>query len=313
MKVKENGMIKMISPSFETKKLSAVSRIKSIAVSKQCDKKLPPLKDDVVELSNDSKIQFRAKKIFSRSKKFTIENYNSLSKLEKQVLRCSGTEAKEAAEKSLEMGLKVKEHLDKIYGEGKYVYVSIGTSPSGVGRVLEFMGVETKYLPISGLSSCFEHDIYKNFYEETLEYNEFLKEQGISQEQIEKSDKTYLFFDYTRSGRSLKVFENMMKECFGITSDKVKYRSFDYECYSASAKKIEPEKYALDYVKKYIENEEIEKFGGVPHLPLWQIDDIHECRNFESICAKKFNFLIIDSLRKKKMLKNNPSNDSLLL
>lgn len=291
---------------------TAVEKIKSIVLSKCCDAKLQPLPADTLDLSAEAKLHVQTKKIFSKSRKFTINSYNSLSKLEKQVLRSTSLEAKEAAEKSLQMGLKVKEHLDKNYGEGEYVFVCIGTSPSGVARVLEFMGVETKYLPISGLSACYNDDFYKIFYEETGEYKKFLEEQGISQSQIEKSDKTYLFFDYTRSGRSLNVFENMMKECFGITSGNVKYRSFDYECYASSAKKIQPEKYALDYIRQYVEFEEIAKFGGVPHLPIWNISHVDECRNYENLEAKKFNFLIIDFLSKKKLLKQNPLNNNLL-
>lgn len=290
---------------------TAVEKIKSIVLSKCCDAKLQPLPADSLDLSADAKLQLQAKKIFSKSRKFTINSYNSLSKLEKEVLRSTSLEAKEAAEKSLQVGFKVKEHLDKNYGEGEYVFVCIGTSPSGVARVLEFMGVETKYLPISGLTAFYEDDEYKDFYEEMDEYKKFLDEQGITQAQIEKSDKTYLFFDYTRTGRSLSILGNMMRECFGITSNKVKYKSFDFECYSASAKKIDPEQYAVDYIKKYVEYEEIAKFGGVPHLPIWEISDIEERKNYESLDSKKFNFLIIDSLNRKKLLKQNPKNSNL--
>lgn len=298
--------------NYKAKKLPALEKLKTTVLARQCDVKLPPLYPDFLELSPSAKLQLQSKRIFANSQKFTIEDYKSLSKIEKRVLMSTSTDAQEAAEKSLQMGLKVKEHLDKSYGEGKYVFVCIGTSPSGIARVLEFMGVETKYLPISGLKACYENDLYKTFYEESGEYKKFLEEQGISQEQIDKSDKTYLFFDYTRSGCSLKVFKNMMKEFFGITSDKIHYNSFDFECYSASAKNIDPEQYAIDYIRKYVEYEEIAQFGGVPHLPLWEIADIDECKNYESIDAKKFNFLIIDALSKKKLLKQNPLNSNLL-
>lgn len=267
---------------------------------------------DSFVMSPETRLNIESKKILSKSKKFDIQDYNSLSKLDKSVLRSTSADTKEAAEKSLEVGLAVKDHLDKIYGENNYVFVSIGTSPSGVGRVLEFMGVETKYLPISGLSSFYNNDSYKDFSYGFPAYKTFLEEQVITDEQIDSSNKAYLFFDYTRTGRSLEIFKNMMREYFDVNSQNAQYRSFDYECYSSSAKKIDPAKYAVDYVLHYIEGEKIAAYAGVPHLPVWELDKVGECKNFESEKAKKFNFLIIDELSKKKLLKYNPANKNSL-
>ena len=110
----------------------------------------------------------------------------------------------------------------------------------------------------------------------------------------------------------MSVFENIMKEYFGIDSKNVSYRSFDYECYSSSAKHIDPEKYAIDYISFYVSQEHIAEFGGVAHLTLWELDNIDQCKNFESENSKKFNFLIIDTLRRKNLLKNNPANNNSL-
>ena len=268
--------------------------------------------DDTFEMSISSKLNLQAKKILSRTRKFDIDSYNSLSKTERSVLMATSKEAENAANASLKIGIDVKKDLDRKYGEGNYVFVSIGTSPSGVARVLEFMGVETKYLPISGLSNFWENDSYKDFSTSFPKYKDFLTEQGLSKEKIESSGKKYLFFDYTRTGRSLSVFENIMKEYFGIDSKNVSYRSFDYECYSSSAKHIDPEKYAIDYISFYVSQEHIAEFGGVAHLPLWELDNIDQCKKFESENSKKFNFLIIDTLRRKKLLKNNPANNNSL-
>lgn len=268
--------------------------------------------NDTFEMSISSKLNLQAKKILSRTRKFDIDSYNSLSKTERSVLMATSKEAENAANASLKIGIDVKKDLDRKYGEGNYVFVSIGTSPSGVARVLEFMGVETKYLPISGLSNFWENDSYKDFSLLFPKYKEFLCEQGISKEKIESSDKTYLFFDYTRTGRSLNIFENIMREYFGIDCKNVSYRSFDYECYSSSAKHIDPQKYAIDYIRFYVEQEHIAEFGGVAHLPLWELDNIDQCKKFESENSKKFNFLIIDTLRRKKLLKNNPANNNSL-
>lgn len=306
------GMIKLIPENSKPSRPSTLDKVRNAVLSKRCDKILPPLNADVVDLSPSAKVHLQAKRIFSRSKKFSINDYNSLSKLEKSILRSASSSIEKDAKKSLEMGLVVKSDLDKKYGKGNYVFVSIGTSPAGVGRVLEFMGVETKYLPISGLSACYQDDFYKTFYSETADYVKFLDEQGISQEKIDKSGKNYLFFDYTRTGRSLDAFRTMMKENFGINSEKIHYKSFDYECYSSSAKNIDPEKYAVDYIKDYVESEKIAYLAGVPHLPIWQIDEVAKCKNFECLDAKKFNFCLIDELSKKGLSKENQKNKKAL-
>ena len=109
---------------------------------------LPKLPNDTVSFSQNA----RAQSIFSKTKKFTINDYKRLSPFAISLLRSScPEEIKKAAKDSVDTGLFLKQHLDKKYGEGKYVFCCIGTSPSGIARVFEFIGVETKYLPISSL------------------------------------------------------------------------------------------------------------------------------------------------------------------
>ena len=54
------------------------------------------------------------------------------------------------------------------------------------------------------------------------------------------------------------------------------------------------------------------KIGGIAHLPISQLDEINECKNFESLDAKMYNFALIDKLSKKGILKNNPNNKNSL-
>ena len=56
---------------------------------------------------------------------------------------------------------------------------------------------------------------------------------------------------------------------------------------------------------------EIEEYGGVPHLPIDSIDKIDECKFYENLLAKSFNFFVIDELSKKRLLKQNPNNKDL--
>ncbi|MBE7704251.1 MAG: hypothetical protein E7Z90_00395 [Cyanobacteria bacterium SIG29] len=263
---------------------------------------------DSFEISPETRVLLESQKILSKSRKFNVSDYESLSHTEKAILRNTSLSIKESAEKTLQVGLKVKEHLDNRFGEGNYVFVSIGTSPSGVGRVLEFCGVETKYLPISGLRHFSEDDEYKEFEADFPLYVDFLAEQGLTKEEMNSSGKEYLFFDYTLTGKSLETFKKMMKEDFDLDNPHMHFKSFDFECYSSTAKKIDPPQYALDYVNEYLFKEKMAKYGGIRHLPIWDLICIEECKYYQCDDAKRFNFLIMDKLNKMNLLKYNPAN-----
>lgn len=271
-----------------------------------------PLENDSVEISPQARLTAHSNKIFSRMSKFTIQDYKALSGVEKAVLRQVNSSVKDAAEDTVKVALKVKEKLDKNYGEDKYVFCCIGTSPSGIARALEFMGVETKYLPISQLKAYYEDDSYRTLEDKFGPYQKFLEEQGLDAKTVSDSDKEYLFYDYIYSGQSLSVFKSMMKEYFGLNLPNVNFHSADFLCYSSCAKKIDPPKYAIDYVHKYMAMAEIAEIGGVPHLPLAEIDKIDECKFYENRDAKLFNFTLIDILSKKSLLKDNPLNKTAL-
>ena len=285
-----------------------INKLRKSVLLSQCERRLPSLQSDSVELSNDAKLQLQANRIYSRSKKFTIDDYKSLTKLEKSILREASKYSKNAAQESLKVGLKVKEHLDKRYGENGYVFACIGTSPAGIARVLEFTGVETKYLPISRLNWLKNVDAWKEHTDKFSNYEEFLKEQGLSKEQVSASDKEYLFYDYVQQGMSLSVFEKMMKEYFGLDLPNVGFHNLNFLCYSSCAKNVEPPQYAIDYVDKYMDGSVIGQFSGVSHLDINEIDKIEECKQYENLKAKMFNFNLIDMLSKQGLLKENPLN-----
>ena len=75
-------------------------------------------------------------------------------------------------------------------------------------KFIEFMGVETHYLPISNFRLFTEPTIFsmiKNQEKGRKAYGKFLKSQGISRAEIEKSDKAYVFYDYYSTGKSFKL------------------------------------------------------------------------------------------------------------
>lgn len=298
-------------PSNYNKSPSFIDRVRRGYIADKCDRKLEPLPFDSLYISDEVKLRHRSKSIFSRCQKFGIDDYKSLSRLEKSVLREVNPVAKQTALDSIQVATKIKQKLDKDYGEGKYVFCCIGTSPSGLARVLEFMGVETKYLPISKLNWLPKVSAWKEYSDKFSNYEKFLAEQGLSSDNVSNSERHYLFYDYWQQGMSLIVFEEMMKEYFGLDLPNVSFESVNNLCYQACLENLQEPDYSKNYVSYYMEDKHIEEFGGVPHLPIEDIDKIDECKFHENLLAKSFNFFVIDELSKKRLLKNNPNNENL--
>lgn len=298
-------------PPIYQKSPSFIDRVRRGFIADRCDRKLKPLPFDSLYISDEVKLRHRSKSIFSRSQKFNIDDYKSLSRLEKSVLREVNPISKQVALDSIQVATKIKQKLDKDYGEGKYVFCCIGTSPSGIARVLEFMGVETKYLPISKLNWLPNVSAWREYSDKFSNYEKFLDEQGISPEKVVNSDKHFLFYDYWQQGMSLIVFEEMMKKHFGLDLPNVSFESVNDLCYRACLENLQEPEYSKRYIQKYMDDMEIEEFGGVPHLPIENIDKIDECKFHENLLAKSFNFFVIDELNRKRLLKKNIKNEKL--
>ncbi len=272
--------------------------------------------DDLLQTYSINPISYRkSKSILSKVRKFNIDDYFNLTAVEKAILinSCSET-LKKTVFDNLEMALKMRSYLDKKYGKNNYIFVSVGTSPSGIARVFEFMGTETKYLPMSGLRGIFsDRNINKTEFNIDL-YGKLLKEQNLSKEEIEKSKKKYLFFDYTASGRSLKKFGYIMREFYDINSSNVSFLSLNSVMYHMSRYSESEQMKAADYETSYLWNSGIEKYGGISSLPYNKItpETIDQCKKFSSKEAKLYNFLLMDLLNKKGLLKINQKNKNIL-
>ncbi len=245
--------------------------------------------------------------------KFTIDDYFSLTEEDKSDIKTTCyIDTIAAAEDNVLMGSCLKSILDLTYGEGNYVYVSIGTSAAGIGRVMEFSGVETKYLPVSDLREILTDKHESKIGKKFAAYSNFLETQGLSPETIQKSPKQYLFFDYTAEGTSLRNFEHLLNKFCSIKGDNVHFYSLN-----ETLEKFEQEltgkiKGTAAYVDKYLNKPSIAFYSGIPHLNIDKINKVKKAEKFESLEAKKYNFCVIDLLYKKGMLQKNSKNNKAL-
>lgn len=265
--------------------------------------------------ANEEKVTL-ANKALSKHNKLDIDAYKNLSLKEKLAIHTTTLlSTKEQAKRTVKIAKFLKDTLDKEYGKNKYVFVSIGTSPACIGRAMEFMGVETKYLPISELRSVtFDNGDIKKHLNGQKEYSAFLKSQGIDKETISNNDKTYLFYDFTASGKTLSNYKKILSELFDIpvNHSRIKFISINKEL-TAKAKDnifIDDEKVEY-YISKNMASQNSYTYAGVPHLDYGEMKNIQNAiEEKKTDTAKRFNFIVINELLKKGLLKNNPLNET---
>lgn len=270
--------------------------------------------------------------------KFDVPTYKSMSLKEKALMRLS-TDAhiKKAAKETIKMANILKKELDKKYGKNNYVFVSIGTSPACIGRVFEFSGIETKYLPISDMRENTATNEYISENKEGVEaYKEFLTSQGITKERLDNPDKHILFYDYTSKGTTLRKYKYMLQEVFDLptNSDKVEFRSLNKDYYNIASNKVFSNLNQMgDYISHYLAGEYSFVYGGIPHLNYARLEKIKDVvenkiqdnddfnvltiidcgryyRNMET--EKRFSFMVMSELEKRGHLKHNPANEKAL-
>lgn len=104
---------------------------------------------------------------------------------------------------------KVKQELDKKYGENNYIVIAIGRSISSIAELMQELGVDTKIIPLSGLrKGSIEYIPEKLLHT----YKAYLVQIGLSKTDLEQNkNKMYVIMDYTHYGNSLEKAEKLLK------------------------------------------------------------------------------------------------------
>lgn len=217
-----------------------------------------------------------------------------------------------AAGSTIELALDLKSELDDKYGQDRYIFVSIGQSPSLIAKAFECMGVETKYLPISDLGSK-DGSLDTLFNQKTINnYGKLLEKQGLTKKNLNNTDKKVIFYDYTSSGASLAIFEYFMQKAYNLPRPKTEFRSLNNDLKSCAGNPDHTESFVEDFLASH----GVAKYTSIDHLPYTKIASTD--MNEENLTkhrfreAKLFNFLIMDELNKMGLLKENPKNLSAL-
>ena len=251
-------------------------------------------KDDLAQKIKHFFTQYSAVKAFKKRKeKFQISDFLALKAEEIIAIKQKAKKKHiKAADINLRLGLEIKQKLDNTYGKDGYVFISIGTSPSLIAKVLEFQGVEVKYLPIS--------------------YFDFVSQQGINKDAVSKSGKKFVFYDYTYTGETLKKIEQLMTEKMGLDKTKTAFRSINEDLINSNT----DNQIVSDYIADYLEAAYAADYSSVRHLPYSQIEKVEITPENFSANDKKdpkfFNFLVMEKLKQMGILRQNPNNSTVI-
>lgn len=246
----------------------------------------------------------------SKFSKFDVEEYKSLGWFEKRKIR-KELDSLKGAEKIANLTTAaaeiLKEEYDKKYGEGNYVYISIGRSCSSVAKALEYMGIESKIAPMSRLMEI-EIDKKKFLENEGLDkYIDFLHNMGLSPKEVKNSGKHYIFQDYTSSGKSLRAFEELMRsEKVGLDLENVHFESINEKLFEIT-QQYKP-RYPDFNEQAFIRSLSFcncKKYSVIGKLDYWHMGDVLESLHpiFKiSEDAKVFNFALMDRLNRLGLL-----------
>lgn len=256
-------------------------------------KPLPPLKQDTFERTASKKeISFEGwPKIFSELNGICSQKMSKLSKAETDYLT-------ELARKSVDQKLVdsvtrfsgiLKRGLDAKFNK-KYVFVSIGQSPAVLGEALSTMGVETAICPISKLTDLNNiNSVLKN--PRLNKYFDYMKKIGLDPEKMKNSGKQYLFIDYTSSGRSLKIFEDLLRhKKAGYNLPNVKFISLQNLIEACKPSNKEELNFISEFLQKYIHKSALKEYSPIFKLPVQDIHLVQEYRDKTPV-NEKFNML----------------------
>lgn len=197
------------------------------------------------------------------SSKFTLDDYRRLSKSEKAFMMANiPDETKNLAAVNVEIGFAIKQKLDDTYGSNNYKFISLGTSPACIGKVLELLGADVAYLPMSyAHTTCTKYWLKNSPYLDF--YKDYMNKIGLSNEKLKEKNQRGIICDYTITGRSLQLSEFMLKGPLGL--DENLLDTYTINSLIENSNHI-PDEVKEKYLNELLKKEKAADFCDVPHF-----------------------------------------------
>lgn len=240
--------------------------------------------------------------LLSRYKRFSKSDFQNLSKPQYCILKhASEGFYNDALEAVVDSSKVVKNVFDKKYGRDNYVFVSVGRSLECIQNALDYMGVKTKILPISGLHTTYPSAQKIMEQQGFNKYLKYIKDTVLNGESTQKSGKKYLFCDYCVTGNTLDTIKEIIQSPkVGLKSENAEFIDFVklYEdaYYSLKSKpKTSPELFRLHLGYEYFK-----MFSATKFLSANKLEKVYDSVNCaQSYQSKLFNFRLMDAFMDK--------------
>lgn len=137
------------------------------------------------------------------------QTYKKMSFLSKFFLRSfTPDRVKELAKTTCDITSKLKQRFDEKYGENNYMVIAVGRSIASIAETLNFMGGESKVIPLSELPYYLPPQI-----QDVDTYRNYLEQNGLSKKVIsENPKKMFILMDYAVSGDSLVTAKEFLEK-----------------------------------------------------------------------------------------------------
>ena len=200
---------------------------KANAPSDSSAKPLTTIQQQSIEIQK-KQIENEYKAFLNKKGKVTYEEYQRIVKENPAILLMAQRET-EKNKKLLstprtiaKAAVLIKKFFDEKY-QKDYKVISMGTSPAPIAEVMQAMGADVVYAPITGLTNYFNTQPNEKYYYNLDEYPNirkvlmYLKSKGIK----EDDKTTYVLIDYCSTGTSLILFRDMIMERNNISKEKM--------------------------------------------------------------------------------------------
>lgn len=256
------------------------------------------LEKDVFEKSKTQKETLPVKEaLFGVDKTLDLKNTQDINDISEDI--------KTDAKTTVDVGFSLKRKLDEKYGENNYVFVSIGKKPAGAAKVLEIMGQDVRYLPISDISN-----IPADFFEINPDnvkraigdkHKDYLDCIGINADKIKHDKRHYIFCDY-RYGTTEEFMKTYIHGVLNLPKENASFEGLEdiLNCNANpdehSREKVQIKKYINDHCRNN-NNDDYNKFG-IPYIPTYMLHSAlteakkkkpDEAINFEKALFYYFN------------------------
>jgi len=260
------------------------------------------LKTDILEkeatltsafLNKKGKVTFKEYQVIKEKHPEIIEKCNNIiANNNKPILDTTPEDAARIA-------LDLKKYYDEKYKS--YKIISIGTSPAMITEIMQNLGCDVLFLPISHLNHMSENSLYplrRNYPNIASRFPnikilmDYCTHKGIGK----NKEKEIILLDFCSTGKSLRIMDKILKERGDISEEKIHRHSIIDDLENSINEESLINRQMIRYLNSDMVRSASEDVCNVPHFPVDDIDSDFPKENETIHTAKKLKMQIFKEI-----------------